>query len=84
MIELGTKVRDMVTDFEGIVIARTVYLNGCVRYAVQAKLLKDGKVPDTQWIDEPQLKIVGDGVSVKSSPTGGDREDPVVRENPKA
>ena len=55
MIKLGDKVKDMITDFEGTVIARTVYLNGCVRYGVQAKKLKDGVPVDCIWLDEEQL-----------------------------
>ena len=58
MIKLGDKVKDTITDFEGTVIARTLYLNGCVRYGVQAKELKDGIPVDCVWLDEEQLEKV--------------------------
>lgn len=55
MIKLGDKVKDTITDYEGTVIAKIIYLNGCVRYEVKAKGLKDGKPIDSEWIDEEQL-----------------------------
>ena len=56
MIKLGEIVKDTVTDFEGMAVARCVYLNGCIRIEVQPKGLdKDGKIVDAVWIDESQL-----------------------------
>ncbi len=61
MIELGQKVRDEITKIEGIAVAYTVYLNGCVRYCVQPQIDKEGKFREEIWIDEQQLKIMGKG-----------------------
>ncbi len=58
MVNLGDKVKDPVTGLEGIVIGRTEFLYGCTRIGVQPKLGKDGKVPDANWFDEPQLKVI--------------------------
>ena len=59
MIKLGERVKDTVTDFKGMATARCVYLNGCVRIQVQPKeLTKDGKMLDTEWIDEGQLEVL--------------------------
>ena len=55
MISIGDKVKDIITDFEGIVVARAVYMNGCVRCQVQAKVKKDGTPIEGEWIDETQL-----------------------------
>ncbi len=56
MIKLGSRVRDTITKFEGVVIARTDWLNGCRRFGVQSeKLDKEGIPTDAQWFDEPQL-----------------------------
>ena len=52
----GEIVRDVVTDFEGAVIARTEWLNGCVRYGVQSRKLKNEAPVDTQWFDAQQLE----------------------------
>jgi hypothetical protein len=56
MIKLGAKVRDTVTGFEGIVISRTEYLNGCIAYGVKPPKDKDGKMIDAEWIDDGQLQ----------------------------
>jgi hypothetical protein len=62
MISLGDKVRDVVTGFEGIVIARTDWLNGCVRFVVQPdKIEKNGKQPEGVSIDEQQLEVLEAG-----------------------
>ena len=56
MIKLGERVKDTVTDFKGMAIARCEYLNGCIRIQVQPKELnKDGKIIESEWIDEGQL-----------------------------
>ncbi len=40
MINLGDKVKDTITDFEGTAVAKIIYLNGCIRYEVKPKGLK--------------------------------------------
>ena len=54
-IKLGQKVKDSITGFEGIVVAKAEYLDGCIRYQVQPQQLPDGKSIDTEWIDEQRL-----------------------------
>ena len=58
MIELGSKVKDTVSDVEGIVIAKIEYLNGCVRYGIQQKVKKDGTLPETVYVDVEQVEII--------------------------
>jgi len=72
MINIGDKVKDMVTDFEGIVVARAVYMNGCIRCEVLAKITKDGKPIEGEWIDETQLICKKKAkVQSKEKDTGG-------------
>jgi hypothetical protein len=71
MIKLGTQVNDTITDFKGIVIAKAIYLSGCIQYLVQPKKLKDSKIIEAQWIDEGQLEGVEVIADVKKSPPGG-------------
>lgn len=52
----GDTVRDKVTGFTGIVVARYDYISGCNRYCVQPKVGADGKMPDSTNIDEPALE----------------------------
>ena len=57
-IKLGDEVVDEVTGVKGSVIAICEYLYGCRRVVVQPRVKKDeNKVPEAQWIDEPQLKV---------------------------
>lgn len=55
---LGKKVRDTVSGFIGIVVGRHEFLAGCIRYTVQPEVDKDGKLPETQTFDDPQLKVI--------------------------
>lgn len=72
-INLGDKARDLVTGFEGICVARTQWLNGCIRCTIQPQGLDTGgKVMDTQTIDEPQLHLLQIAVVPVGNPdTGG-------------
>ena len=51
--ELGHKVQDLVTGFEGTITATTHYLNGCIRACVSR--YGDGT---EKWIDLEQLRVV--------------------------
>lgn len=56
MIKLGSEVKDSITGFSGIAMARVEYLNGCIQYEVKPKKLdKNRKMLDSEWIDEEQL-----------------------------
>ena len=57
--ECGAKVRDKITDFTGVIRARTQYLTGCNKYGVQSTELQDGKPAEWVWFDEDELEILG-------------------------
>jgi|GEM_PF-1973734 len=73
--QLGDQVSDLVTKFTGIVVGKTIWLNGCVRYAVQGPL-KDGEVKDPIWIDAQQCVVKKRGV-VPAVPEEGVAVQPV-------
>jgi hypothetical protein len=55
-MKLGSRAKDRITGFSGIVVARTDWLYGCTRYAVQSEELdKDGAPVEAQWFDEQSL-----------------------------
>lgn len=70
-IQLGNKVKDKVSGLTGIAVARTEFLNGCIRFTIQPEAKKDGTIPSECWIDDKQLVIVGKGVTVEMQRTGG-------------
>lgn len=76
-IELGQEVKDRISGFKGIAVARTTYLQGCDRIAVQPSVNKAGEMPDIKVFDEPDLLFAAEGVSAvverPKSTTGGPR-----------
>ena len=83
-IELGDRVKDVVTGFEGIVIGVHEWLHGCTTMTVRPTELHDGKLIDSVSFDEPQLKLKKKAVvpskmtiePVKARRTGGPHDEP--------
>ena len=84
MVELGDKVKDPVSGFIGVAVSSHHYLHGCTRISVQPPVDKDGKLPEIQSFDEPQLEVLKTQV-VKPDPapspqrTGGPAKYPDIR-----
>lgn len=56
MIELGQKVKDRITGFEGVVTGRCNYISGCDQALVTPPVDKDGKHVDAHWFDIQRLE----------------------------
>lgn len=52
---LGTRQKDQVTGFSGVVTSVCFDINGCIQGCVKPPLDKDGKMPDGYWIDLDRL-----------------------------
>lgn len=57
-IKLGDKVKDTITGFIGVAVARIEYINGCIQYNVAAKVGKGNKFPDDISIDQGSLIVI--------------------------
>lgn len=58
-VTLGKTYKDSISGFEGIAIARTVYIYGCERALIApTKLKPDGDFLPDCWFDEAQLVSV--------------------------
>jgi hypothetical protein len=58
-LKMGQKARDVVTGFEGIVVARVSFLTGCDRYALLPQgLNKDGRPFEEQYFDVNRLQLI--------------------------
>ncbi|KKM13316.1 hypothetical protein LCGC14_1717390 [marine sediment metagenome] len=57
-IELGDKVKDTITGFIGIAVARIEFINGCIQYQVAPKVIKGGKFPEDVYIDKGSLIVL--------------------------
>lgn len=53
-IELGTLVRDVVTGFEGIAMARVEYLTGCTQYGISQA--GTGEMKGCEYLDWQRLE----------------------------
>lgn len=78
-IELGNKVKDIVTGLEGIAVAKIVYMNGCVQYGVKSQI-PEATLKEAGYIDEGQLEYVDEGVTdminkEEEEGPGGDQPD---------
>ena len=90
-IQLGDRVRDRISGFEGIVIGVTDWLYQCRRPIVQPATMHDGKPSDAQTFDEPQLEVLERAAfapqlpdaSAPAEKTGGPRDTPSRRPDPK-
>ena len=71
--QLGSKVKDIITGYTGIVRSRTQYLTGCNTYGIQnTELQKDGSMSKWEYFDEDLITQVGKTVILKErEPTGG-------------
>lgn len=80
LIQLGQKVRDVVSGATGIAVARCEWLYGCVRISIQMPQKADGEIPSLHTCDEDQLETVALEPAVvpfMAAGRGGDRPDPV-------
>lgn len=57
MIELGTKVKDSITGFEGIATVRVEIFKGTTQYIVQGTKLHEGRIVEERF-EEGRLQAV--------------------------
>ncbi len=70
-MKLGDKVRDSISGFEGIAIAKSEYLHGCVSWQVEpTKLKDDGSTLKAEWFDEQRL------TNISKAKAGGPQDRP--------
>ncbi len=55
MIQLGQRVRDRISGFEGTVTGRAEYLTGCTQCVVVPDVAADGSHREAHWFDEQRL-----------------------------
>lgn len=75
MADLGDRAKDKVTGYTGIVVAKTHWLNGCVRVNIQSEALKDGKPLDAEGFDSEQVEVIAKGVHPVKPPREGPMPD---------
>lgn len=62
-LPLGRLAKDTISGFEGIIEARTEWINGCFRVALAPTHLdKDGKLIDNHTFDAEQIELLPEQV----------------------
>lgn len=61
---LGTRVRDRITGFSGVVTGFVQYISGCNQALVSPGVDKDGKLMETNWFDIQRLERTDDSLIV--------------------
>jgi hypothetical protein len=64
-IQIGDKVEDILTHYQGVVMEKCTYLNGCVRFSVHGEIPKDsenGLPPKGIAFEHQRLKRIGEGI----------------------
>lgn len=78
-VELGDVLKDTITGYEGVCVARAQYLTGCNQVALSPKV-KDGGEPQSNWFDIERVVVVTTGeVTVTPRQTGCDVQPPSKR-----
>jgi hypothetical protein len=65
MVKLGSKVKDKITGFSGIVTGYVIYITGCNQSLVVPKVGKDGSFKEGQWFDDQRLEVDKKAATVK-------------------
>lgn len=55
---LGSKAKDIVTGFAGVITYRVEYLTGCSQYGLQPPVNDKGEVPKSEQFDENRIEIL--------------------------
>lgn len=82
-IGLGDIVKDTITGFEGVAIARTLWLNNCDRITIQPQELKDGKPIEAHTFDIDNVVVVKKKVVPVNNTHGGPRSAPSRSKDPR-
>lgn len=69
--ELGSRAKDKITGFEGIIMCRAQWLNNCNVYGIKPTKLRDDKPIEMSHFDEPEIEIIEEKVVKPERTTGG-------------
>lgn len=59
-VEIGSRVKDKITGFAGVVTGRCQYISGCNQALVAPPLGPDGAFRGSEWFDEQRLEQSGE------------------------
>lgn len=74
--KLGDWARDHITRLSGKIVGKTVWLNGCVRFAIQPPTLHEGKPVDDVSIEAGKLELIDAPADDKVEPAPAKKDRP--------
>lgn len=77
-VELGDKVRDKVSGWEGVVTQYAKCLTGCDRVLIQGPVTKDGKIGEGYYVDAFACEVIKKGAVKINTPGVNDNGGPHV------
>jgi len=83
--ELGSKVKDSITGYKGVISSRTEWLFGCMRYTIQSLEFHEGKPVGPISVDEQAIELIETVQKSEAAPvarTGGTGPKPVQHRKP--
>lgn len=69
-LSIGSKVRDKITGFEGVVTGKASYITGCDQYLVQPPVKADGDFVEGKWCDDGRLTVIEENAVAAEDVTG--------------
>ena len=67
IIQLGDTVKDAITGFVGIAVARTEFMHTCNLITVQPLAYDESTMSESCFIDEPQLEIISKKIKIDNN-----------------
>lgn len=74
LYDFGVLAKDKITDFQGIIIAKSISISGDISYGLSPKFDKNSKENESIWFDEGRIEIVDnkkEEINTSSKRTGG-------------
>lgn len=80
-VQLGDRVREMISGFEGVVTGLCQYLTGCEQALVNpGKIKEDGELVKNNWFDVDRLQLLEAG-AIKIAVTAPGPDTPAPNKN---
>lgn len=58
LFEFGVLAKDKITDFQGIIVAKSISISGDISYGLSPKFDKSNKENDATWFDEGRIEVI--------------------------
>ncbi len=74
LYEFGVLAKDKITDFQGIIVAKSISIAGDISYGLSPKFDKSSKENDAAFFDEGRLEVINtkkEEINTNAKRTGG-------------